>query len=305
MKNGTPNSLARIPLRWMIRECFKLDIGILFDMDMLENEVGLDTGPIRDALSSHEPSEALSSLKPPKALPSKNLPLIEPDNNELQGFSFIHIPVAIIDTLGSPFRRIWKSLRKLRVPATPPDEAATPPNKSVPTPTPNGEAHEELVDARSPVYDQYKRRIYWKILDHLPCKLSLSPRLVLISDNGLIRRLKGYMKSRMPSCHVHTTNGPMGGCKSPPFVTYHRLRAASLIMSAVSWNCGRGRKVYQQVMPHGMKVHRSVETRLLAGNAGEKPYRPKIRCEMRDGKIRRPTRDEWLVEPTFDFTWVD
>ena len=274
-------------------------------MDMLEHEVGLDTSPILSALSSHEPSEALSSLKSPKALSSKDLPLIEPDHNELQGFSFIHIPVAIIGTLGSPFRRVWKSLRKLRVPATPPDEAATLPNKSVPTPAPNSEAHEQLVDARSPVYDQYKKHIYWKIIDHLPCELSLSPQLVLISGNGLMRRLKGYMKSRMPSCHVHTTNGPMGGCKSPPFVTYHRLRATLLIVPVVSWNCGKGRKVYQQVMPRGIKVHRSVETRLLAGIAGEKSYRPKIRCEMRNGEIRRPTRDEWLVEPTFDFTWVD
>ena len=294
MKNDTRNSLARIPLRWMIRECFKLDIGILFDMDMLENEVGLDTSPIRNALSSHEPSEALSSLKPPEALPSEDLPLIRPD-----GIDIIHIPAVIVGNLCSPFRRVWKSLQDLRV------HDKTPPHTDHPVRTSDGEAHEELVDARSPIYDQYKKHIYWKIIDQLPCKLSLSPQLVLISNNGLTRRLKGHMKSQRPSYHIHTTNGPMGVCKSPPFVTYHRLRAASLIMSAVSWNCGRGRKVYQQVMPRGMKVHRSVETRLLAGNAGEKPYRPKIRCEMRDGKIRRPTRDEWLVEPTFDFTWVD
>ena len=29
--NNTRNSLARIPLRWMIRECYKLNIGICFD----------------------------------------------------------------------------------------------------------------------------------------------------------------------------------------------------------------------------------------------------------------------------------
>ena len=34
--NGTRNSLARIPLRWMIRECFKCDTGIIFDAAQLQ-----------------------------------------------------------------------------------------------------------------------------------------------------------------------------------------------------------------------------------------------------------------------------
>ncbi|KAF5372302.1 hypothetical protein D9615_009237 [Tricholomella constricta] len=39
--NGTPHTLARIPLRWMIRECFKADTGIMFISECLRN-VGLD-----------------------------------------------------------------------------------------------------------------------------------------------------------------------------------------------------------------------------------------------------------------------
>ena len=39
--NGTRNSLARIPLRWMLRECFKLNIGILFHREMFK-QVGMD-----------------------------------------------------------------------------------------------------------------------------------------------------------------------------------------------------------------------------------------------------------------------
>ena len=39
--NGTPNTLARIPLRWMIRECFKAKTGIMFMTDALRS-VGLD-----------------------------------------------------------------------------------------------------------------------------------------------------------------------------------------------------------------------------------------------------------------------
>ena len=33
MKNEVRNNLARISLRWMIRECFKLKTGILFHRD--------------------------------------------------------------------------------------------------------------------------------------------------------------------------------------------------------------------------------------------------------------------------------
>ncbi|KAJ3836743.1 hypothetical protein EV361DRAFT_951281 [Lentinula raphanica] len=48
VKNDTRNSLARIPLRWMIRECFKADTGIMFHRELLK-QVGLDP----DALWPH------------------------------------------------------------------------------------------------------------------------------------------------------------------------------------------------------------------------------------------------------------
>jgi hypothetical protein len=35
VENTTPHSLARISLRWMIRECFKTKTGILFEVDKL------------------------------------------------------------------------------------------------------------------------------------------------------------------------------------------------------------------------------------------------------------------------------
>jgi hypothetical protein len=39
--NDTPHTLARISLRWMIRECFKTKSGIMFDADKLF-DIGLD-----------------------------------------------------------------------------------------------------------------------------------------------------------------------------------------------------------------------------------------------------------------------
>ena len=45
MENGERYSLARITLRWMIRECLKTKTGIIFDAHILKYEIGLDIGP--------------------------------------------------------------------------------------------------------------------------------------------------------------------------------------------------------------------------------------------------------------------
>ncbi|KAH0586678.1 hypothetical protein H2248_007895 [Termitomyces sp. 'cryptogamus'] len=68
--NGTPHTLARIPLRWMIRECFKADTGIMFMSESLKT-LGLDPAslypyvqkrppplPGANALVEHIPSAA-------------------------------------------------------------------------------------------------------------------------------------------------------------------------------------------------------------------------------------------------------
>ena len=88
-------------------------------------------------------------------------------------------------------------------------------------------------------------------------------------------------------------------------MTYHRRWAASLIV-VDSWNRGKGRKVYHRVMERGVKVHRSVRTRILArATVGEnKPYLPKIRCVI-NGKPRCLTREEWLAKEPEHFKWVD
>jgi hypothetical protein len=43
--NATRHALARISLRWMIRECFKTNTGIMFDADKL-HELGFDPGSL-------------------------------------------------------------------------------------------------------------------------------------------------------------------------------------------------------------------------------------------------------------------
>jgi hypothetical protein len=65
VKNGTRHSLARIPLRWMIRECFTTHTGIIFDAHMLRNEVGLDIESIYRAPEPLPPPDG--PLPPPQS----------------------------------------------------------------------------------------------------------------------------------------------------------------------------------------------------------------------------------------------
>ncbi|KAG5636743.1 hypothetical protein H0H81_007001 [Sphagnurus paluster] len=60
VENGTPNILARISLRWMIRECFKAETGIMFVSDSLR-EVGLDPGSLYPYVLPRPPSLSAQS----------------------------------------------------------------------------------------------------------------------------------------------------------------------------------------------------------------------------------------------------
>ena len=51
VKNGTRNALARIPLRWMVRQCFLADTGIMFNGQLLA-KIGLDPGTLHDRVLS-------------------------------------------------------------------------------------------------------------------------------------------------------------------------------------------------------------------------------------------------------------
>ena len=64
--------------------------------------------------------------------------------------------------------------------------------------------------------------------------------------------------------------------------------------------------MYDSVIRDGMKVHRSVQTRILAERIeGERvPYLPKLRLVV-DGELRRLKREEWLAERSHYVKWVD
>ncbi|KAN0134402.1 Uncharacterized alpha/beta hydrolase domain (DUF2235) domain containing protein [Lactarius tabidus] len=63
VKNGTPHSLARIPLRWMVRECFRANTEIQFHRESLKR-LGLDPDALLDLC---QPASAPSSAGVAKA----------------------------------------------------------------------------------------------------------------------------------------------------------------------------------------------------------------------------------------------
>ena len=143
MENGTRHSLARITLRWMVRECFKTNTGIVFDAHMLKHEIGLDIDSVLKAptpLSSPPPSPCPSSLPSEKA-PSESPTSLTSRYRPLSWFK------------GKPSR----------------DNATTDPR-----PPYKGEYQEEVDDAVSPIYDQLNMHWYWKAMEYIPCESSPS-----------------------------------------------------------------------------------------------------------------------------------
>ena len=133
MKNNKRNSLARISLRWMVRECFNANTGIIFDAHMLKHGIGLDIESIMKApkLPSTYPFILPSEIprsESPTSLASSNSPLID------------------------------KSSPK----AAKEDDEIRPPFES--------ECQEILVDAVSPMFDKLPEHWYWRLMELYPCE---------------------------------------------------------------------------------------------------------------------------------------
>lgn len=84
-KNEVRSNLARIPLRWMVRECFKLKTGILFDRRMFE-VIGMDPNNLWPVVKQRPPPVHQFSGNPPPKIrtfmttPGKNGLLVEDDS---------------------------------------------------------------------------------------------------------------------------------------------------------------------------------------------------------------------------------
>ncbi|KAG5644333.1 hypothetical protein DXG03_008692 [Asterophora parasitica] len=134
--NKTRHSLARISLRWMVRECFKANTGIMFDSHALR-KIGLDPStlfpyvtPRPSAMSAH--SEAYQKLRTP----------------------------TFTQRVASVFKKKGKKVKP-----GPIAKANGHRNLDI------NEELEDLQDALSPVYDQLRIVRSWWVLEVIPSSI--------------------------------------------------------------------------------------------------------------------------------------
>ncbi|KAJ2924928.1 hypothetical protein H1R20_g12181, partial [Candolleomyces eurysporus] len=133
VNNRTRNSLARIPLRWMVREIFKAETGILFLTDRLY-EIGLDPSTIYPVV-----------LKRRDPLPVGENKICERPRNE----------APIRPSMYRPWKRV--DIKHVH-----------PPHETGPDAMMASEEHEELKDALSPIYDQMSINKWWWLFEYMP-----------------------------------------------------------------------------------------------------------------------------------------
>ncbi|KAJ7053865.1 hypothetical protein C8F01DRAFT_503659 [Mycena amicta] len=142
LPNGTRNHLARIPLRWMIRQCFLLDTGILFHADMLR----------------------LAGLEPrtlhPHVLPRPPLLLLNPSESESS-------PPSNSSTLSKAKSKASSISKK---------SSKSQKNNSLGTIAERthdfiSEEDEDLLDAMCPINDELQRVRAWWVLELIPQQL--------------------------------------------------------------------------------------------------------------------------------------
>jgi len=134
VSNKTRHSLARIPLRWMVRECFKTNTGIMFCSVRLR-EIGLDPSTLYPHVKPRPPPLAITDHKirnpPAKPIPIRTHKLL----------TKLHHP------------DVHKKLMEHAIPFL------------------GSEEEEEVRDAMSPKYDQLVMKRFWWLLELLPLQL--------------------------------------------------------------------------------------------------------------------------------------
>ncbi|ESK92292.1 hypothetical protein Moror_4690 [Moniliophthora roreri MCA 2997] len=135
VSNDTRHSLSRISLRWMIRECFKTNTGIMFDSQKLR-EIGLDPTSLYPFVTPRPPRlSGQTSRIQTAASPRK--PLLQGLVSKVlrRDSNYKELPVADVKT--NPVGRLT-------------------------------EEEEELHDAMAPIYDQLEIAKTWWILELIP-----------------------------------------------------------------------------------------------------------------------------------------
>ena len=140
VSNKTRRSLARIPLRWMIRECFKTNTGIIFNSHSL-TKIGLDPSTLHPVVAPRPSALTVSSsdrIRNPPATP-------------------IPINIRALSIIKEKHPDFLKDLGEGEGEGEGEEDLLG-----------RTEEEEELLDALSPKYDQLSIKKFWWILEILP-----------------------------------------------------------------------------------------------------------------------------------------
>ncbi|GJJ13726.1 hypothetical protein Clacol_007982 [Clathrus columnatus] len=143
VENSSRHNLARIPLRWMIRQCFLTNSGIRFHSDLLRT-IGLDPATIYPNVKERPAALYYS--------PDLNVPTVNTPANRNYNTSTRRL---MNDTESDSSKENFLSfgyngIHPMQI---------------------MSEEEEELADALCPIYDQLKLAPYWWILELIPMRL--------------------------------------------------------------------------------------------------------------------------------------
>jgi len=170
VENDTRNSLARIPLRWMIRECFAANTGIQFYRETFK-DIGLDPDTL-DPFVKKRPSALVASTS---AVAEANEAARHKHKAEPTDGTLVD-EVQASPTAASSFKT---------------------------------EEEEELADALSPLFDQLKLSRSWWILEILPIKHRRQNRHdaswlpYWLVNWGRARKVPELIREKKEKIHVH------------------------------------------------------------------------------------------------------
>lgn len=334
VKNGTAHSLARISLRWMIRECFRMRTGVIFDARMLQEELGLDWTTIypevrrRPARIPAYPGSVIEKMKPqgwgivsfvgflltlliiPIRMvlyillwPIRSLwllikfsAIVKYIRKQLSGSSGIDWVNSIFRTIGA-----WFDRQLFPIASYVPERCNRPCHS---------EEDHEFWDALSPMHDRLKIRHFWRIMEYLPLHFiqqkNRRDEYYIAFNCGQGRKIYGDAMHDYVATDEQRTSIPSAS-------------------SSTLWGALDAAEAGNSICPHlagtyrqngKLKVHRSVKTRLEVMKSNHRPaYKPLAwwyyKRDLGHGKsARRKYRGPamWNIDnpnPVKYWEWVD
>ena len=334
VRNGTPHSLARIPLRWMIRECFRMETGIIFDGRLLYEELGLDYTTLYPLVRSRPGRIKWGENRAPiKMMQAQGWGILTFVKFLIALFA---IPVRILlAVILWPVKQAWLSIKyteEVKILRNKTGELSStvgiywvadkfktfgswinkklfPKDDIAPEPC-NGicrtEEDHEYWDALSPMYDQLEIRWFWKVIEYLPLRFvkqkSGRNDYYVTFNGGQGRKIYGdALYKNVITDEPALANGAKKGKTTKP--TAQLITTPPTLHTAGTYH-----------KTGGLKIHRSVLTRIEAQTVGQPRYTPRAwwgrREDVGDGKKGPKTKgpDRWDIEepdPVKYWEWVE